>query len=75
MVCPEFSLIVLKAYPLEYEGSLPDDSPMRPAFERRQAALMRLYRKTLGVAPMSGKYGDEGWMFRFNRSLSFPDAF
>ncbi|WP_203290773.1 hypothetical protein [Maricaulis parjimensis] len=66
-VFPDFSLIVLKAYPLEYEGNLPDGSPMRPAFERRQAALMRLYGKTLGVTRMSGRYGDEGWMCRFKK--------
>ena len=67
--CPDFSLIALKAYPLEYEGNLPDDSPLVPAFKRRQAALMRHYARELGVAPMSGRYGREGWMFRFHESL------
>jgi hypothetical protein len=64
--CPDFSTIVLKAYPLEYEqyreGSI--GPALRASFKRRQLAMMRLYTRTYGVHAMDGARGTEGWMFR-----------
>ncbi|RIJ26128.1 hypothetical protein D1224_00470 [Henriciella barbarensis] len=64
--CPDFALIVLKAFPLEYEHAFnsPDESFADLAFNRRRAAMMRLYTKTYSVQPMQGSHGEQGWMYR-----------
>lgn len=64
--CPDFALIVLKAFPLEYEYTFntPEESRADCAFNRRRAAMMRLYAKTYGVQPMRGSHGEQGWMYR-----------
>lgn len=55
------ALLILKAFPLEYEGAVaPDNEAM---FKRRQAAMMRRYSAMLGVQPLPGKNGQEGWMY------------
>jgi hypothetical protein len=47
----DMAAIVLKAFPLEYEGNATKEN--RAAFERRQRALVRLYRSRLGFKPAS----------------------
>ena len=56
-----FSALLLKAFPLEYEGRV-SEAPV--AFELRQRAMMRLYRRVLDVRPLPGWAGREGWMWR-----------
>lgn len=74
--CPQFSLLVLKAFPLEYEaafgtpGAIEEQGPAdEAAFRRRQLAMMRYYERQFGVRPMPNAYGEEGWMFRLRSDL------
>lgn len=61
-VCPVFAAIVLKAFPLEYEGC-GNPPELELAQTKRQKALMRLYSRKLDMRPMQGQRGEEGWMF------------
>jgi hypothetical protein len=56
-----FSVLLLKAFPLEYEGRV-SDAPV--AFELRRRAMMRLYRRVVDVRPLPGWAGRDGWMWR-----------
>jgi hypothetical protein len=58
------SVLVLKAFPLEYEGSNPKESGLDAALERRQSAMKRHYVRCLRVEPMPGDFGRDGWMWR-----------
>lgn len=63
------ALLILKAYPLEYAGKVEDGSGLIPALEARQGAMMRHYRRLLGVRPFPGTSGGEGWLYRINPTL------
>jgi hypothetical protein len=58
------SVMILKAFPIEYEGEVPEGSPLRSACDRRQRAMRRLHARALGMRPFPGELGDEGWMWR-----------
>jgi hypothetical protein len=63
------AFIILKAFPLEYEGTVNDTN--RPAFARRQRALMRLYVRRLGMKTLPGRVGKDGWQWlRMNCPLN-----
>lgn len=72
-----YALLVLKAFPLEYEGRLGDGDQHSSSFIKRQAAMRRHYTALLGVQPFPSRTGVEGWMWRFNpakaRYLDPPD--
>jgi hypothetical protein len=53
--------IILKAYPLEYEGGVTDQN--RPAFNHRQRAMLRHYTRHLGTVTLPGEPGQEGWQW------------
>jgi len=60
-----FSILVLKAFPLEYEDAMGKGSPLERGFAaRRQKAMERLYARLLGVRPLPSDHGAEGWMWR-----------
>ncbi|KQW47201.1 MULTISPECIES: hypothetical protein [unclassified Ensifer] len=65
------SLLVLKAFPLEFEAHREDrlgtDTGDLPEFARRQAAMRRLYRRQLGVTDGTGDFGKRDWMWRVIR--------
>ena len=61
------AILVLKAYPLEYESRVTDANA--DAQRRRQLALMRLYRSVLGVDRFPGSAGNRGWMFAIPERL------
>ena len=63
------AIVIAKAYPLEYEGKLPEGAPERPAFERRRRAMIRYYGQHLALRPLPGKSGEEGWLWRPRRRL------
>ncbi|MBC2665679.1 hypothetical protein H7F51_09095 [Novosphingobium flavum] len=63
----ERSLLVLKAFPLEYEGKA--SAQYERSLTRRREAMMRHYRSTLGVAPFPGRDGDDGWMYAIRPDL------
>lgn len=55
------SLLILKGFPLEYEGRTTDANSS--AFVHRQRAMLRHYSRAFGVAPLPGAYGEAGWMY------------
>jgi hypothetical protein len=60
-LAPKRALLLLKAYPLEYEGRVTAENAGAQA--RRQRALIRLYRQSMGAEPLPAPAGDEGWMY------------
>lgn len=54
------TIAILKAFPLECEGT--GDKPS-PDFHALQAGLIDYYGRTLGMAPLPGSYGKEGWLY------------
>lgn len=81
-VFPKYSIGVMKAAPLEYLDHEDEDDEydcsLSEPFRRRQAAMMRLYSRALGVRPFPGEPGTDGWMWelhpKFSRSV-MPAAF
>jgi hypothetical protein len=68
----DMAAIVLKAFPLEYEGNATKEN--RAAFERRQRALVRLYRSRLGFKPASdSSLAREGWMLKLINDGAEPE--
>lgn len=61
------SMLILKAFPLEYEGNVTEENVQR--FRQRQAAMQRHYRALLGVEPFPGEAGADGWMFSIPERL------
>ena len=62
--------MVLKAFPLEYEGNVPKGSELEIAFKRRVRAMIRYYQRIFGVRPFDGEYGDAGWLWREGEILA-----
>lgn len=66
----DMAAIVLKAFPLESEGDVTDET----AFERRQRALVRLYQRRLGFKPVSNpSLAGEGWMLKLINDGAEPE--
>jgi hypothetical protein len=64
--------IVLKAFPLEYEGNTTNENGA--ALERRQRALVRLYQRRLGFQPVSDPpLAHEGWMLKLINEGAEPE--
>jgi hypothetical protein len=63
---PSYSLLAMKAFPLEYEGRSPEGSAARAGLLSRQRAMIRYYRRLFGVQKFPGRSGDEGWLYRIN---------
>ncbi len=66
----EYSILICKAFPIEYEGRLPDWSKHRVAFERRRIAMVDYYSKALGVSLLPGFFGSEGWLWRASERVA-----
>jgi hypothetical protein len=69
-ISPHSSIVVMKAFPLEYEGGVPGDSDLKIASKRRVRAMIRYYRRIFGVRPFGAEYGDEGWLWREGKTLA-----
>jgi hypothetical protein len=74
--CPDFSILVLKAFPLEYESAfgssrqtLDFDLTLEAALKRRQRAMMRYYRQHFDVEPLPSSFGADGWMYRLRADI------
>src|ERR1700730_2072280 len=68
----DMAAIVLKAFPLEYEGNATKEN--RAAFERRRRALVRLYQRRLGFEPVSDpSLAREGWMLKLINDGAKPE--
>lgn len=63
------SLLVLDAFPLEFESSVHESRATERAFRRRRRAMMRHYAELLGVRPFPGEAGAEGWMWKIRPDL------
>lgn len=61
--CSTYSLLALKAFPLEYGGKGDGDGRLAESRTRRQKAMQRHYRRLLGVTPFEE---DGVWMYRIN---------
>lgn len=62
--CPRYSILVIKAFPLEYEGrEIAANPAMGRAVDCRERAMVRYYGSVFGVRPFPGKAGEEGWLF------------
>jgi hypothetical protein len=55
------SLLILKAFPLEYEGEVTDENAA--SFLRRQKAMKRHYQRIFDVSAFPGTDGEGGWMY------------
>lgn len=63
-----YAILVMKAFPLEYEGVVTDQNEL--AFGHRQRAMLRYYRHCFGVHPLPGWAGEKGWLWRPNPKLA-----
>jgi hypothetical protein len=66
----DYSILVMKAFPLEYEGQAPTGSPLTKALDSRQRAMVRYYERVFGVRRFPGRYGKDGWLWRPNPHLA-----
>jgi hypothetical protein len=66
----DYSIMVLKAFPLEYEGKALEGSDLEIAFKRRVRAMIRYYQRIFGVRPFDGEDGDTGWLWREGETLA-----
>lgn len=69
-VSPRHALLVMKAFPLEYERKAPEGSSVEQGLFARQAAMKRHYRRLFGVQPFPGKAGEDGWLWRVGRRFA-----
>lgn len=69
------ALMVLKAFPLEWEGRFGDPrAPDRKAFERRLAAMTRHYERQLRARPLGDDGGDGTWFWIPINFREYPNA-
>lgn len=69
---PDHALLIMKAYPLEYEGQMNDDAPIEAGLVSRQRAMVRHYHRIFGVEPLPCPHGQEGWLWRLHPKLVAP---
>lgn len=62
-----WSVMVLKAFPLEFEGR--DEEGRLDPLIRRRAAMMRHYQRIFGVQSLGGPARHDGWMYRVSPRL------
>jgi len=65
----DHSILVMKAFPLEYEGRAPEGSAAHSGLIRRQAAMIRHYCRLFGVSRFPSWAGNDGWLWRQNPKL------
>lgn len=66
----QHSILISKAYPLEYEGEVPEGDPSKVGLNKRQQAMIRLAGQQIGVKPLPGEFGDNGWLWRANPKVA-----
>lgn len=64
---PRYALLIMKAFPLEYEGMALGGSSVAPSLLKRQTAMKRYYGRLFGVQPFPNEAGDDGWLWRAGR--------
>lgn len=68
-VSPRYALLIMKAFPLEYEGLAPEGSSLGRSLLARQAAMKRYYGRLFGVQPFPGEAGEDGWLWRIGQNF------
>lgn len=63
-VSPIHSVVVLKAFPLEYEEWESKDPALGVSFRARRAAMLTYYARHFDMTPFPGPNGEAGWMWR-----------
>jgi hypothetical protein len=63
---PDHALLIMKAFPLEYEGVAREGAHLNAALLARQRAMIRYYGKQFGVQTLQGASGEKGWLYRIN---------
>ncbi len=76
LISGEFSeqgvILLLKAFPLEYEGRVTNDE-LALSRSRRQEAMYRYYRRKLGVTRLADVGPNAEWMWkRLHQATPFP---
>lgn len=61
------SILVVHAFPLEYEGRAAPGDASRLGFRRRQAAMVRWCERHLQLRRFPGPPGEDGWLWRPRR--------
>jgi hypothetical protein len=67
---PSHSILMMKAFPLEYVGVSGPDSAASHGLGLRQAAMIRHYERLFGVRRFSDWAGRLGWLWRPNADFS-----
>lgn len=68
------SILLLKAFPLEFENSVGPEKDRQLMLQRRSQAMLRLYSVTLRVRPLPDQTFHPGWMWRPLRYCPAPSA-
>lgn len=63
---PDHSILVMKAFPLEYESVSTKGTSLAGSLRRRERAMVRHYRRVFGVERLPGRHGKQGWLWRPN---------
>jgi hypothetical protein len=70
---PRYSLLTMKAFPLEYEGyegRAPEGARSQIGLLSRQNAMIRYYRKQFGVDAFPAPFGRDGWLYKINERFA-----
>jgi hypothetical protein len=67
---PGYSLLTMKAFPLEYAGRAPAGSASQVGLRSRQRAMVKYYQRLFGVQKFPGTSGDQGWLYRVNPDVT-----
>jgi hypothetical protein len=66
----DHSLLTMKAFPLEYQGSAPAGSAAQAGLRSRRRAMIRYYGRLFGVQKFPGRSGEQGWLYRINPRMA-----
>lgn len=65
-VIRDYSIVVFRAFPLEYDDCGELDAAKQVALERRTSAMMRYYARAFDAKSFPGYWGEQGWMWFAN---------
>jgi len=65
----DFSMLLLKAFPLEYEGSNSENPNLSASLDLRQNAMIRHYKKLFEVRSIGAPDNETGWLYKPRKNL------
>lgn len=71
-LCHRASIVIAHAFPLEYSGRAGSEHASRRGFELRRAAMVKWAQGHMGLRPLPGRSGEEGWLWRPARRRVAP---